>query len=105
VQGGTIFSSEEIKEAKFKKQIGAMENGKIAHLDVGIFTNLAKEAGAPFDKEAGIYLLKEVGENVKKGEPIFEVYSNSQDKLHSAEEYLMEHSPVSFEKIIIEEVS
>ena len=41
-------------------------------------------AGAPKDKSAGIYLYKHERQKVKKGEPIFTLYSNNEVKLKYA---------------------
>ena len=44
-------------------------------------TRLAKSAGAPNDKGAGVYLHKKVGDKVKEKEPLFTVYAESREKL------------------------
>ncbi|HOD90030.1 MAG TPA: hypothetical protein PKK56_03055, partial [archaeon] len=105
IQGGNIFSSEQIKEAQYKAQVLSEENGKIDKLHVGYFTTIAQIAGAPLDKQAGVLLFKEVGDNVKKGTLLYEVHSNSQDKLNQALEFIKENNPVTFEKIVLEEYS
>jgi AMP phosphorylase len=105
IQGGNIFSSEQIKEAQYKTQVLSEENGKIDKLHVGYFTTIAQIAGAPLDKQAGVLLFKEVGDNVKKGTLLYEVHSNSQDKLNQALEFIKENNPVTFEKIVLEEYS
>jgi len=104
-QGGVISSSEQLKDAKFKKEIFATTmEGKIEGWDMEILTKLARTAGAPEDKEAGVLLCRYVGETIKKGDKVLEIYSNSQDKLSYAEKYLRENYPLRFESIILEEI-
>ena len=48
----------------------------------------ARLAGAPRDKDAGIYIETHCGEKIKKGEAIFTVYSRSKHKLENAKRVL-----------------
>jgi AMP phosphorylase len=103
-QGGTITSSDEMKDAKYKKEIFAIEDGKIEAWDMEILTKLARSAGAPEDKEAGLLLCRYVGEQVKKGDKVLEIYANSQDKLFYAEKYYQENKALRYENIILGEI-
>ena len=103
-QGGTIKSSEEIKDAKFKTEIFANDDGKIESWDMEILTKLARLSGAPEDREAGLLLCRYVGEQVKKGDKVLEIYSNSKDKLDYAEKYYKENKALSFESMLLEEL-
>jgi AMP phosphorylase len=103
-QGGTITSSDQINDAKYKTEIFATMNGKIDGWDIEVLTKLARNCGAPEDKGAGVLLCRYVGEQVKKGDKILEIYSNSQDKLSYAEKYYEESNPLRFESIILEEI-
>ncbi len=104
-QGGNVFESSAIKDAKHKITINSEENGKIKNFDVHALTKIARIAGAPHDKEAGIILFKEVGDNVKKGEPLFDIYSNSEDKLSYSKTFAKENKAIDFEKIVIEAIN
>ena len=83
-QGRKIINPNRIKIGKFSKDIKAPKAGKITHLDNEVLNKMARVAGAPVDIGAGVYLYKHVGDSVKKGEKIFTVYSESQQKLKYA---------------------
>lgn len=55
---------------------------------------IAKLAGAPKDKEAGVLLHVKMGSKVKKGEKLFTIYSMNSMKLKEAEEYAKKAKPV-----------
>lgn len=83
-QGGKEISPDKLKLAKFKRNIKAKKRGKITHIDNAIISKVARIAGAPADKEAGIYLYVRKNMRVKKGELLFTIYSNSKAKLRFA---------------------
>lgn len=45
---------------------------------------MAREAGAPKDKEAGIIIRKKLGDKVRKGEILFELYAKKSNKFNRA---------------------
>ena len=49
-----------------------------------IINKIARFAGCPEDQVAGIYLHKKKGDVVEKGETIFTIYTESEEKLHQA---------------------
>jgi AMP phosphorylase len=51
-------------------------------------SRLAHLLGAPKDKKAGIYLKVHKNNKVKKGDPLFTLYSESKTKLDNAVESL-----------------
>ncbi|MBL1321775.1 MAG: thymidine phosphorylase family protein [Methylophaga sp.] len=60
---------------KLQHQIVASKDGFIEAIDNLKIARIARLAGAPMDKSAGIYLNKKVGDNVKKGEVLFTIYA------------------------------
>ena len=104
-QGGNTFSSEEIKLGAYKLEIKEQsKGGKIIDFDVHTLTEVARVAGAPFDQGAGVKVLVNLGDIVKNNDTIIEIYSNSEDKLSFVKDYLLEHSVLSYEDVLIEEV-
>lgn len=83
-QGGTIKRPEDIRFAKKSKIIFAKKSGIITHIDNGTINKIARIAGAPHDKEAGVYLHYHKGAHVKKGDKLFTLYSDSQERLDYA---------------------
>jgi thymidine phosphorylase len=55
--------------------IGSPHDGVVRAIDCYRIGRIARLAGAPLDKGAGIDLLKKVGEEVRKGEPIYRIYA------------------------------
>jgi len=56
-------------------EISAAANGTVIDIDNYHMARLARLAGAPMDKGAGVDLLKKLGDPVKKGEPLYRVHA------------------------------
>ncbi|MES0328501.1 MAG: thymidine phosphorylase, partial [Gammaproteobacteria bacterium] len=50
-------------------------NGVIVNIDNLQMTHIARFAGAPIDKGAGVDLFKKLGDKVKKGEPLYRIHA------------------------------
>jgi AMP phosphorylase len=87
-QGGKKIHPDKIKLGKFKFNLKAHKNGKIYSISSISISKIARIAGAPNDKGAGIYLYKHIGDKVKKGEIIFTVYAHNKLKLDFAKKTL-----------------
>ena len=85
-QNGKIQQLYKFK-AKYSESIKSKKKRKIKHLDNKLINKLARTAGCPEDKEAGIYLFKKKGQIVDKNEKILTIYSNSKVKLKQAKEF------------------
>ena len=92
-QQGRITQPEKIKFGKFKLDVKSSRNGIIRGISNTIVSRIARVAGAPLNKGAGIYLYKDVGSSVKKGEKLFTIYSESKQKLCYAKDVLKEENP------------
>lgn len=87
-------SLQKIKLAKFKQKIFAKKSGKIKEIDNKKINLLARIAGCPLDKSAGLYLNFHVGESVKKGAAILTIYSESKFRLNQAVKFCKEKKPI-----------
>ncbi|MBM3247201.1 AMP phosphorylase [Candidatus Pacearchaeota archaeon] len=85
-QSGKVPTIKEIEQrlGKHKKDILAPTNMKIKSINNKKINAIASSAGCPMDKGSGIYLYKHVGDNVKKGEKILTIYSESKNRLEEA---------------------
>lgn len=72
---------QDIALGKFRYEVHAKVSGVVAEISNNCVSRLAKAAGAPNDKGAGVFLHRKVGEKVKKGGVLFTVYAESQEKL------------------------
>lgn len=85
-QGGM----KEIPLAKHTHTYIAQDTGVVSRIDNSRLALLAKLAGAPVDKTAGIDMHVRLNQKVKKGEPIFTIHSESLGELEYASNYLYE---------------
>lgn len=105
-QGGDPeVEPENIDIGEFSKEIHAEESGRIQYLNTELLSELGKLAGAPRDKEAGIYLEVEKGDKIEEGEKIMTIYSCSQRKLDSALEFYEDNKPIEMHETVLEEYS
>ena len=96
-QGGKELNPDLIKVGKFSFDLRAGKKGKIKELDNRAISKIARVAGAPEDKGAGIYLYKHIGDSIKKGEKIFTIYTHNQIKLDFARKSLKKLKSVVIE--------
>ena len=85
-----------IKFAKFKKDIFMKKNSKIKEIDNKKITLLARIAGCPMDKSAGLYLYKHVGDRLEKGEKAITIYAESKSRLREAINFYNAQKPIKF---------
>lgn len=57
------------------KDIVASEDGVVREIDCFRLARIARLAGAPLDKGAGIDLFRKIGDKVKKGEALYRIYA------------------------------
>ncbi len=103
VQGGNPdVKSEDVVVGDKKYVVHAETEGYIVHLDNKRFVEIARAAGAPHDKGAGIYLHKKRGELVKAGDELFTIYAEKEWKLSNAIEKVEERFPLIIEGMVLE---
>jgi len=61
--------------------VKADRDGIVAAIDCLRLNRLARTAGAPIDKGAGIRLFKKIGDRVEQGEPLYRVFAVDQPEL------------------------
>ncbi len=83
-QGGKKIKAEDINIGKFAYNFRAKKSGVITHIDNKSISKIARAAGAPLDKGAGIYLHKHVKEHIKRNEKIFTIHAKNRQKLSYA---------------------
>ncbi len=88
LQGKKITEPSKIKLGKFSYDVQSKRAGIVKEIDNKTISRIARIAGAPDDKGAGIYLYKHIGCEVKKGEKLFTIYYDSKDKFNYAKHAL-----------------
>ena len=66
---------QQYRPGKLCTEICAPEAGYVIEIDNHQMSRIARLAGAPMDKGAGVDLLKKVGEPVDKGETLYRIYA------------------------------
>jgi len=87
-QGGKEIQPEKIWCGTVKYDFKASKSGTIKKINNTSISKIARAAGAPKDKGAGMYLYKHVNDKVKKGEPIFTIYAHNENKMQFAKDVL-----------------
>ena len=77
-------------------------DGAVANVFNDRVVKVARAAGAPKDKGAGILLFKKGGSHVKKGEVLFRIYAEKEWKLDKAIETAMREPPVIVSGMILD---
>lgn len=81
-QGGNPdINPDDIIIGKHSYVVKADTSGRIIDINNNNVAKIARIAGAPFDKSAGLYLYVKEGEKVRKGDKLFTVYAESSKKL------------------------
>lgn len=84
-QGGDPkITPEDIPVGSERIKIKSRNEGRVLWINNKVITQIAREAGAPKDKGAGILLYKKTGDRVKKEETLFEIYAEKKYKLNRA---------------------
>lgn len=82
-----------LKLAKFKKIIRAKRTGDITVISNKGINSLCRVLGTPETISAGVYLHKHIG-NIKKGEPLITLYTESKTKMKDALKFIKEFKPI-----------
>jgi putative thymidine phosphorylase len=93
-QGAKKLKPASIKTAHHLYHVRASKAGKINSISNKKISKIARIAGAPECKGAGIYLHNHVGNIVKKGENLFTIYAHNKIKLQFAKEALFKLNPI-----------
>jgi len=72
----------------------AKKDGRVLHIDDNLIALVARAAGSPKDKGAGIYLHKHLNDKVKKGEKVLTIYAESERKLTEAIDLLKKEKKI-----------
>lgn len=89
-QGGM----KEIPVAKFTKDVLANKSGVLKEFDNSKLSKVAKLAGCPSQWAAGVYLYKHLDDEIKQGEKLFTIHSNSEGELAMALDFANENEDI-----------
>ena len=102
-QGGNYdISSDDLKPGKYHQDIFAVKTGYINSVNNKAIVAIAKAAGSPNDKGAGIVLAKKQGQHVDAGDVVYTIYAESETKCLRAKEMAIRYAPFGIEGMVIE---
>jgi len=90
------ITSEDLKLAKYKKEIKANESGEIKNIDMHRLNYVCRTLWAPLDLKAWIYLEKKMWDKYDKGDVLFTMYSEDELKINLAQKMINKESFYQF---------
>ncbi|UCF07739.1 MAG: AMP phosphorylase [Thermoplasmata archaeon] len=103
-EGNPEVTSDEVEEGKFKFDVISNTGGYVAHIHNKHLVKIARAAGAPKDKGAGIALNKKGGHKVDKGEVLFTIFADNERKLDHAKVVANKLPPMKIEGMILQKI-
>ncbi len=105
-QGGKPdITSEDIKIGKYKLEVLSTKAGYVHTIKNKDIVQVARAAGAPGDKGAGMILFRKKGQRVEKGDVLMEIYADVESKCQRAKDLAIKLAPIEIEGMLIEKVS
>ncbi|MCX6707573.1 MAG: AMP phosphorylase [Candidatus Woesearchaeota archaeon] len=89
-QGLKIKDEKDIYIGEHTYNYIAEKSGTVRHISNKDISKVARIAGCPKDKGAGIYLYRHKGDRVEKGDKLFTIYADTKEKLKFAKQTLLE---------------
>ena len=100
-EGDPDVKPEDISVGEHSIEVKAQASGVVEY-DSTAIARLARLAGAPSIKSAGLYLNVLPGKKAKEGQIIMTVYTPSEDRLEQIRAFLRETAPVVSKNMVIE---
>ncbi|MEA3558708.1 MAG: thymidine phosphorylase, partial [Candidatus Thermoplasmatota archaeon] len=98
------ITSDKVPVGKFKEDILAHQGGYVSSIHNKKMVKIARAAGCPHDKMGGIVLHKKNGDQVDKGDVLFTIYSNIDQKMKLAMNTAKKQAPFQIEGMVLERV-
>lgn len=102
--GNAALSSKELQPGRFSADIKSPQHGYVETIHNKKLTKIARAAGAPRDKGAGLFLHLKKGRRVEVGEPLYTIYAEHEHKLKEALALANQLKPFQIEGMVIEEI-
>lgn len=104
-QGGRPdLKSSDLQPGKYSYELKAPNTGYVHVVHNKQIVFIARAAGAPSDKGAGLMVMKKRGQRVEAGDVLMTIYAESEAKLKRAQEAAISNSPFEIEGILLKKV-
>jgi AMP phosphorylase len=101
-QGGNPnIKPEEVPVGRYTYTFKSPLEGAVTYIDNAAVTMVARAAGAPFDKGAGVLFHAKVGYRVNKGDPLFTIFSDSEGRLEEAISLASKYPMITVEGMLL----
>ena len=100
--GNSKIKPEEISVGQYSIEIIAPCDGFVTNVDNAAVTAIARAAGAPVEKGAGVALRLKRGYKVDKDDVLFEIFAERQPKLDEAHNVALKTRPITIEGMLIQ---
>jgi len=98
-QGGKPkIMPDDIKIGDKKAEVTATKDGRVLWINNESIVQVAREAGAPKEKGSGVMLRAKLGDQIRKGRVLFEIYTERSTKLEAALELAKKLQPIEISK-------
>jgi len=105
-QGGNPnLKADDLVPGKCVHDIISMKAGYVHSIKNKDLVAIARAAGAPSDKGAGILLMKKKGQRVEKGDVMFQIYGDNQAKADRAKETALKLAPMQIEGMLMKKIA
>ena len=105
-QGGKPdITSEDIRIGKYKLEVLSTKSGYVHSIKNKDIVAIARAAGAPSDKGAGLLIFRKKGQRVEKGNVLMEIYADVETKCQRAKDLAIKLMPIEIEGMLIEKVT
>jgi AMP phosphorylase len=100
---------EDIEVGHETLEIRAEEKGNVQWINNRAMAQIAREAGAPKNRGAGVLLSKKLGDKVQEGDVLYTIFSENKQKLDSAVQLAEKLNPLGVtgkfgEKMLIDRI-
>jgi AMP phosphorylase len=102
--GDPNITPDDIKVGPKSADFTSSKSGYVTDVDNAVINKIAKTAGCPHEKQAGIEIHKKIGAMVKEGDIIFTIHAKDNAKLKKATEIFNASNPVILGGMIIERI-
>lgn len=99
-QNGGKMECEELETAGHEYTITSEKSGRVEKVSNEAVNRIAKAAGCPKQKKAGVYLHKKIDDPVEEGDEILTIYSETEERLQKAVEIAKENKVYNLKSLL-----
>ncbi|MHA1379850.1 MAG: thymidine phosphorylase [Candidatus Helarchaeota archaeon] len=104
IQGGDPKIIDNIPKSQYSETITCPKTSYITKVDNIKLKRIARLAGAPKDKTAGMIVYGKRGDKMRKGDPLIKIFSNNISNLSKAVELTQSVNPITLEGMLLKQI-